>query len=135
MENEIRREDIGKVVKDYCDSFGDCCTGCKLLTLCHVGCLFCNDSLNDSNAPYFKQAYDIITSTENDLVNHPTHYCDGGIETIDFIKAKLTENEFVGFCKGNAVKYISRAGKKNPDKLKEDLAKAVFYLNAVITND
>ena len=135
MENEIRRKDIEKVVKDYCDSFVAVCDGCKLLPLCSVDCFFCDDSLNDSTAPYFKQAYDIITSTENDPVNHPSHYCDGGIETIDFIKAKLTENEFVGYCKGNAMKYISRAGKKNPDKIKEDLAKAVFYLNAVILND
>ncbi len=135
MENEIIRKGMERVVKDYCNSFVAVCDGCKLQPLCHMDCFFYNASLTHSNAPYFKQAYDIITSTENDLVNHPSHYCDGGIETIDFIKAKLTENEFVGFCKGNAMKYISRAGKKNPDKIKEDLSKAVFYLNAVITND
>ncbi len=132
MGNEISRESLGKIVKDYCACFDDCCDGCKLYDSVCIDCTFDTCPLNDITAPYFEQAYDIITATENDPVSHPSHYCDGGIETIDFIKAKLTENEFVGFCKGNAVKYISRAGKKNPDKLKEDLAKAVFYLNAVI---
>ena len=42
-----------------------------------------------------------------DKVNHPAHYCDGGIEVIDFIKAKNLD-----FCLGNAVKYLSRCGKK-----------------------
>lgn len=62
----------------------------------------------------------------NDNVKHPAHYCDGGIETIDYIRAKLTPEEFIGYCKGNALKYISRAGKK--DDASEDLAKAAVYL-------
>lgn len=56
-----------------------------------------------------------------DQVNNPTHYIDGGIETIDFIEAKN-----LNFHLGNAVKYISRAGKKG-DRL-EDLEKAKWYL-------
>ena len=60
----------------------------------------------------------------NDIVNHPSHYTDGGIETIDFIEAKK-----LNFCRGNAVKYIARAGKKDPAKEIEDLQKAVWYLN------
>lgn len=63
----------------------------------------------------------------NDNVKHPSHYCDGGIETIDFIRAKLTKEEFIGYCKGNALKYISRAGKKSRN-VSEDLAKAIVYL-------
>ena len=62
----------------------------------------------------------------NDNVKHPAHYCDGGIETIDYIRAKLTPEEFIGYCKGNALKYISRAGKKGDAS--EDLAKAAVYL-------
>lgn len=60
---------------------------------------------------------------EFDVVNHPSHYTDGGIETIDFIDAKG-----LSYCLGNAVKYISRAGKKDPSKTIEDLQKAVWYL-------
>lgn len=64
---------------------------------------------------------------QNDLVNRPAHYTDGGIETIDFIEAKK-----LNFCRGNAVKYISRAGKKDPDKEIEDLKKADWYLRREI---
>lgn len=61
---------------------------------------------------------------QNDQVNHPAHYTDGGIETIDYIEAKG-----LNFARGNAVKYISRAGKKDTAKEIEDLEKAVWYLN------
>ena len=63
----------------------------------------------------------------NDAVNHPSHYCDGGIETIDFIEAKK-----LSYHLASAVKYISRAGKKDPAKTVEDLQKAVWYLNRYI---
>lgn len=66
----------------------------------------------------------------NDNVKHPSHYTDGGIETIDYIRAKLTHEEFIGYCKGNVLKYMSRAGKKG-DKV-EDLKKASWYLNYLI---
>ena len=62
-----------------------------------------------------------------DNVNHPSHYTSGKIEVIDFI-----EDKELGFHLGNAVKYISRAGRKNPDKIVEDLQKAVWYINREI---
>jgi len=58
-------------------------------------------------------------------VNTPPHYLTGGIETIDFIRAKLTPEEFRGFCKGNVIKYLSRAEHKGGD---EDYKKAAVYL-------
>lgn len=63
----------------------------------------------------------------NDIVNHPSHYTDGKIEVIDFI-----EDKHLNFHRGNAIKYISRAGKKNPEKEIEDLQKAVWYINREI---
>ena len=62
-----------------------------------------------------------------DMVNHPEHYTDGGIETIDFIEAKK-----LPYHLGNALKYISRAGKKNKDKTIEDLQKAIWYIDRYI---
>lgn len=64
----------------------------------------------------------------SDMVNHPEHYTDGGIETIDFIEAKK-----MPYHLGNAVKYVSRAGKKNPEKTIEDLQKAIWYINRYIS--
>ncbi len=65
-----------------------------------------------------------ICEKESDVVNHPAHYTDGKIEVIEFI-----EDKKLGFCLGNAVKYISRAGKKDPSKTVEDLKKAIWYIN------
>ena len=58
-----------------------------------------------------------------EAVNHPSHYNRGGIEAIDAIEAWG-----LGFNLGNTVKYISRAGVKDPDKRTEDLEKALWYL-------
>lgn len=62
-----------------------------------------------------------------DMVNHPEHYTDGGIETIDFIEAKK-----LPYHLGNAVKYISRAGKKDKSKTVEDLQKSIWYVERYI---
>ena len=64
---------------------------------------------------------------EKDVVNHPSHYTDGKIEVIDFI-----EDKKLNFHRGNAVKYIARAGKKNPEKEIEDLQKARWYIDREI---
>ena len=63
----------------------------------------------------------------NDNVNHPAHYTDWKIEVISFI-----EDKHLNFHRGNAVKYISRAGKKDKSKEIEDLEKAVWYLQREI---
>jgi hypothetical protein len=63
-----------------------------------------------------------------DNINSPAHYKAGGVETIDFIEAKG-----LGYNLGNCVKYISRAGKKDPSKTLEDLRKAQWYLNREIS--
>lgn len=62
---------------------------------------------------------------QKDMVNHPDHY-GGGDNPYEVIKVIRAWD--LGFDLGNAVKYIARAGKKNPDKHIEDLEKAVFYL-------
>jgi hypothetical protein len=62
---------------------------------------------------------------EKDTVNSPEHYRVGGIEVIDFIKAKLTAEEFRGYLKGNVLKYTSRAGHK--DDAAQDIGKLVWY--------
>jgi hypothetical protein len=60
-----------------------------------------------------------------DMIN-PGHYKVGGIETIDYLRAKLTPEEYVGYCRGNALKYISRAGHK--DNTAQEIDKAIWYL-------
>lgn len=61
-----------------------------------------------------------------ETVNHPNHYGGDTIyETIKVLEAWLTPEQFIGFCRGNAIKYQSRAGKKGD--CAEDLRKAEFY--------
>lgn len=64
--------------------------------------------------------------SDKDMVNHPPHYTQGGIECIDAIKA-ATEglNGFEGYCTGNAIKYLWRWKHKNGV---EDLKKAHWYI-------
>lgn len=73
------------------------------------------------------RAGDITASLKNDPVNHPSHYTSGNIEVIDFI-----EDQKFPYHLGNAVKYISRAGKKDKSKTVEDLKKAVWYIERYI---
>ena len=60
-----------------------------------------------------------------DPVNHPAHYTAYPVEVIE-----LTEH--LNFCRGNAVKYLCRAGLKSKDTEVEDLEKARFYIQREI---
>lgn len=62
-------------------------------------------------------------AVRNDLVSHPSHYRPGTYEAINVIREWR-----LNFALGNAVKYICRAGRKDPNKQVEDLQKAIFYL-------
>lgn len=68
-----------------------------------------------------------VEKTLDDKVNHPSHYTYGDIEIIDFIEQVTKDYKpELAFAIGNAIKYISRANRKNG---KEDLDKARWYLN------
>lgn len=84
-------------------------TKCKRCTSCTAGIMCqCNKS----------------KKKESSNVDHPDHYMkDSGFEVIDVIDAWKLD-----FDLGNAVKYIARAGKKNPEKTREDLEKALWYI-------
>ena len=64
---------------------------------------------------------------ETDII--PDHYKVGGVETIDYIKAKMTQEQYEGYLLGNVIKYTSRFQHKNGV---EDLKKAQWYLNKLI---
>lgn len=68
-----------------------------------------------------------VTKTweKKESVNHPSHY--GGADNV-YEAIKVIDAWNLGFALGNTVKYISRAGKKDPTKEVEDLKKALFYL-------
>lgn len=65
---------------------------------------------------------------EKESVHHPSHY--GGKENL-YEAIKVIEAWDLGFCLGNVVKYLSRAGKKSDNKI-QDLEKARWYLDREI---
>jgi len=81
---------------------------------------------------------DIIASNGNDglhydMVNHPPHYqSESGIECIEAIKAQLTPDEFRGYCKGAALKYLWRERQKGGN---ESLKKAIWYLDKAVEDE
>lgn len=63
----------------------------------------------------------------NDPVSHPSHYVgwSNGAEIIDI-------TEHLPFNRGNVIKYVARAGRKDPATEIQDLKKALFYLQREI---
>ena len=60
-------------------------------------------------------------------VERPAHYNRKGIEALSAIEASMSQAEFIGYLKGNIMKYLWRYGYKNSPK--KDLGKARFYLD------
>ena len=68
---------------------------------------------------------------KKEMVNHPIHYGgDTEYECIKVLKAWMTKDEFIGFCKGNALKYLCRSGKK--DEILQEYNKAKWYIEKMI---
>jgi hypothetical protein len=105
---------------ERCQYWNDCMNQWMPRPLYTVGCIFSDDN-------FYRIPDD---APQPDLVNAPPHYRQGGIECIDAIRAALTNEEFRGYCKGNAIKYAWREKHKGGD---EDLKKAAWYLNRIET--
>lgn len=71
-----------------------------------------------------------INDSTVDIINNPTHY--GGKDNV-YEAIKVIEAWNLGFRLGNTVKYISRAGKKDKNKIIQDLEKARYYLDREIS--
>ena len=83
--------------------------------------------LGNTETPEEKEELDRIEARQApDMVNAPPHYNQGDIECIDAIRAALTPEEFRGYCKGNALKYVWRELHKGGD---ESMKKATWYIN------
>ncbi len=87
-----------------------------------------DESLLDGTSKAAMMWKGLLDGASNEAVNHPSHY--GGNTTYETIKVIMAWG--LGFNLGNCVKYLSRAGKKDPTKEIEDLEKALFYLQCEI---
>lgn len=116
-------ETMRQELTDYCDNV-ECCDKCL-----HTDGFFCNNHkivnaeagiIAQWHRTFFPEQYVI----EDDPVNHPSHYTKGKIEVADFIA-----DQKLNFDRGNAVKYVCRAGSKDPEKEVQDLEKAIWYIS------
>lgn len=84
------------------------------------------DALRKKHPTLVKKYEDFVTSNE-DVVNSPSHYNYGKIECIEAIEESMTPESFKGYLKGNCMKYLWRYDYKG--KQVQDLQKAGWYLN------
>ena len=67
---------------------------------------------------------------KKEMVNHPSHYCQGDMECIDGIVGAFGKDEAVVFCKINAFKYLWRLGHKDDEG--QEIGKIKWYLDKYI---
>ena len=87
--------------------------------------LACDAELSPLEPEQLRQREQFFNDSEPDMVNHPPHYANKNPETINMIRAVLTEEEFIGGLKWQILKYRDRAHDKG--NYEQDMAKAKFY--------
>ena len=144
------RSEKEETLNCYCNSIDDC-DNCELMKKYdrdtseftdQYSCIFhkmSDDMLNkcynwykELNPASCENAEDSCCNKEPnvDMVNHPSHYTQGGIECIDCIKsATVGKVGIEAFCVGNAIKYLFRYEEKNGI---EDVKKARWYIDRLI---
>ena len=140
-----RKEKIN-VLEWYCDHCGDTCDKCELKNIDEFtdsySCAFdeMDDKMLDKCYSWYKELDPAACENAKaeccnkepnvDMVNHPAHYTQGGIECIDCIKSAIVGKVGIeAFCAGNAIKYLFRYEEKNGI---EDVKKARWYIDRLI---
>ena len=117
------RDEMVITLDKFCDNQEDC--SCCLLEKFSDACNF-NRWSDDKLAI----AYDHVYKNSPDMVNHPKHYTQGGIECIDALKAATVGKRGIeAVCVANVIKYCWRYEEKNGI---EDVRKAKFYIERLL---
>lgn len=144
------RSEREEILNRYCNSIDDC-DNCELMKKYdkdtseftdQYACIFdemSNDMLNKCYNWYKELDPAACENAENeccdvkpdiDMVNHPSHYNQGGIECIDALKAAtVSKTGIEAVCTANAIKYLWRYEEKNGV---EDVKKARWYIDRLI---
>lgn len=85
--------------------------------------------LQECADPYCTYCHPKLKGKVEDMVNHPSHYqmeLDSGVsvEALEIIQASLTREEYIGYLRGNILKYNMRKNYKHGE---QDILKACFY--------
>lgn len=79
------------------------------------------------------EAEDVVRLLEDHGFEEPEHYAKDGFSPLESFRAGLiSREELVGFCKGNIIKYVVRAGSKKGEPILKDYGKARDYLEILI---
>ena len=135
----------------YCNHCGDTCDTCELKNVYdketaeftdNYSCVFnaMDNKMLDKIYGWYKELDQATCENDEvncynkesnvDMVNHPAHYTQGGIECIDCIKSVTVGKVGIeAFCVGNAIKYLFRYEEKNGI---EDVKKARWYIDRLI---
>ena len=89
-----------------------------------------NTGMVNEHDEAYTEVMNIIEGMKDDAIN-PSHYKHGHIETIDYMRAIATHDEYCGHLRLTAIKYLSRLGKK--DKSSQEVGKAIWYLEKLKT--
>lgn len=139
-----------EILNNYCNGIDDC-DNCELMKKYdkdtidftdQYACIFdemSDDMLNkcynwykelDPVACENAEAKYCDVEPDDDMVNHPSHYTQGGIECIDALKAAtVSKTGIEAVCTANAIKYLWRYEEKNGI---EDVKKARWYIDRLI---
>ena len=119
------RDEMVRTLVKFCDD----CNGCDVCLLEKFsGGVICDfDEWPDDKLAI---AYDHVYKNSPDMVNHPKHYTQGGIECIDALKAATVGKRGIeAVCVANIIKYCWRYEEKNGI---EDVRKAKFYIERLL---
>ena len=119
------RDEMVRTLVKFCDE----CNGCDVCLLEKFsGGVICDfDEWSDDKLAI---AYDHVYKNSPDMVNHPKHYTQGGIECIDALKAATVGKRGIeAVCVANVIKYLWRYEEKNGI---EDVRKAKFYIERLL---
>ena len=147
----MTREEKEIILYNYCDNKTFNCTECPLSKKYdketdeytdNYACVFheMSDDMLNKCYNWYKEldqascenAEDSCCGKESnvDMVNHPAHYTQGGIECIDALKAAtVSKTGIEAVCTANAIKYLWRYEEKNGI---EDVKKARWYIDRLI---
>lgn len=146
----MSRSEKEEILNCYCNSIDDC-DNCELMKKYdkdtseftdQYACIFdemsddmlnkCYNWLRDTSRGAFENAENECCDVkpDADMVNHPSHYTQGGIECIDALKAAtVSKTGIEAVCTANAIKYLWRYEEKNGI---EDVKKARWYIDRLI---
>ena len=143
------KKDCNKKPKSKKSKIEDMVTAGDLIQYILESGLTMEDIIKEANKYGIKLKFGVSPAEDNEFMNAPTgetstpvedpinpaHYKNNSIETIDYLRAISTSEEFEGHCKLTAIKYISRAGKKDGEAAQTDKAKAIWYLQESLRQD